>query len=217
MKNVNDCILIKRPCCILNLQESGIHNPSSVFFTPDGKFLAVCNRLGGEGLTFYQQDQKSKGVFGAIPSFKLTEEEFFEHGLSTPHGIAISRDGKLIAMVHKKYFKTEFPKGESGFSILEKVEDPQSAKKYNVSYVELCGSQPMHAIDIHPSNQHVLITEEQGAASIYSKDPDSQKFVKTFKIPNTILSVGKGFKGAAFSHDGKRFAVTSLDPFRSDF
>lgn len=209
MDDMEACTLHHKPRCIL--KSSAIDSPASLAFSPCSQILAVCNRKGGSGITFYRQLKHKQGAYSHNPFLEITEDKLLEYGLSAPHGMAFSPDGNSFAVVHKRY--TADAKGKSALAIFERTEDPVTGVSFFPSWIDFLAFSGLHSIDFHPSSRHLAITDGGFTVKIYSLNQRTGRYAHSFDIPVKISKKrSEGAKGVAFSSDGKCLAVTTMEP-----
>lgn len=198
MDNMEECRLRSEPCQIL---ESCY--PSSLCFSPDGKSLAVCNRKGGRGITFYKMLEDG---IETSPYQEISEAKLLEYDLGAPHGIAFLPDSTAIAVVHKQFYKTLNPKGSSGLAIID-------VNSLHPVYIDFYANEmALHSIDCHPVDQSLVVVDEISMVSIYEKIQDN-RYSYSHDLPIHVHGgTAKGSRGVAFSSDGKCLAVTTREP-----
>lgn len=178
------------PCWIAHDKDASLNNPTSLCFSPSGHLLIVCNRMGGDGIIFFKQVQD--GIYENTPFFKITEANLAQKGISAPHGVAFSPDGKSIAVVHKKFFKSKEKKGQGALAIFDIVEDSQQRFKGVLSFSKMLGNLPMHAVSFHPSGDYLAMVCETFGVEIYKKQLDGT-YVPFHRFPVKGISKGLDF------------------------
>ncbi|MBA2727859.1 MAG: hypothetical protein H0U49_06780 [Parachlamydiaceae bacterium] len=192
---------------------SKLDNPASLSFSSNGKVLAVCNRMGGSGITFYSQVEDSEGEYSPIPFQSISERSLLKHNISAPHGIAFSPDGKTMSVVHKPFYKDTERLGKEAVAIFELAENPHPVINSTPIFFKLLGNKCLHSVAFHPSGKYFATVAEEGWVVIYKKVNDTGEFV-VVKILDVLRKDNKYLspKGIDFSPNGNYLAITLETP-----
>jgi len=207
--NANSCHFETKPFYKMKGKEAGLYQPTGICYSPKGDLIAVCNRMGGSGVTLYSLNQKSMVPFKSVPHTKVTEDRFLTHEISAPHGLAFSHDGSHITTVHKRYFKND--KG-CGFCALSNIPiNGNSVDFKRIHYHFYDDKSHLHSINYHPSGEYMIVSDcSSSEVVIHKKEAESGQF-----FPHSSLYIDKkggyeGPKGVAFSTCGRFFALTTV-------
>lgn len=209
----NECVFHKEPYLILERSLSKLNNPASLSFSPCGRMLAVCNRMGGSGITFYQRSENDNGKFEPAPFHEISEEQLLGYGLTAPHGIDFAQDGASFAVVHKKYFKNSNVVGQSSLAIYKVTQENDPTFSPYPAKIIYCDDGSLHSVSFYPSSPFLAIAEEQKGLIIYQNDPLVNACVPIANIDVSMYTQKHAaVKGCAFSPDGQFLGVTTEEP-----
>jgi len=186
-------------------EECGLNFPVAVAIHPSGKWLAVANRVR-KGITLYR-NSGSSGQFDSTPFQIITEEDLSNHGLAAPQGLDFSPNGKSLIVVHKRFFKTMHPKGESGLSIFKWRTETDFGLDPHPSFILPYGSSLLHQVAFHPSDDIVAVSIEKAGVDVFNWLPEQETMSKLDTL--SIFKIGKGAKGLAFTREGEQLVITT--------
>jgi DNA-binding beta-propeller fold protein YncE len=187
-------------------EEFGLNFPASVAIHPSGRYLAVANRERN-GITLYR-GSGSNGQFDSTPFQMIaTETDFQNHGLGAPHGVDFSPNGESLIVTHKRFWKSEYQKGESGVSMFRCRPEPELGLEPDPSFILPCGRSALHLAAFHPSGEVVAVSNSMHGVDVYSWQPEQRAMSKLDSLP--IYRVREGAKGVAFTRDGGQLVVTT--------
>jgi len=184
-------------------QECGLSFPAGVAIHPSGDYLAVANRMY-TGITLYGT---SNGQFDSTPIQTITEEALSIYGLASPHGLDFSPDGTSLIVTHKRFYKAEHPKGDSGLSIFKWRTSSEPGINTKPTFIFPYGRSPLHLVAFHPSGKIVAVSNETEGVDVLNWQAAQGQMTKLDTI--SLFRVGTGAKGVAFTRDGKQIAVTT--------
>jgi len=210
-----------KPLWSVRGEDCGLSFPAGVAIHPSGKWLAVANRARN-GITLYR-NSGSSGQFDSTPFQIITVEDLSIHGLAAPHGLDFSPDGKSLIVTHKRFFKTEHPKGDSGLSIFKWRTEPNFGLDPHPSFIFPYGLSSLHHVAFHPSGNIVAVSISRAGVDVFDWLPEQEAMSKRdaisfFRIgegPEGRVGegpkgrVGEGPKGVAFTREGEQIAVTT--------
>jgi 6-phosphogluconolactonase (cycloisomerase 2 family) len=192
-------------------ERSEVRFPAGVAYHPGGRWIAVANRKDF-GITFYRITKVSERErVEATPFQSITEDELVELGLSAPHGLDFSPNGKFLAVAHDVFRRVGVARGESGISLFQcKPSSDVGIDPIPLFSFAYDSSRP-HAVAFHPSGEYVAVAKQLGGVDVFrwrSEEPDMELIDKI-----TIFGAGQvasqGVKGIAFTADGGQLAITT--------
>jgi len=186
-------------------EECGLSFPAGVAIHPSGKWLAVANRMHN-GITLYRTSD-SGDQFDATPFQSITDEDLSTHGLAAPHGLDFSPDGKFLIVANKRFYETEHPKGHSALSMFNWRTEPDSGLDLHPSFIVPYGRAQLHLVAFHPSGEMLAVANQRAGVDVFKWLPEQEMMDKQDTI--SLLQIGDGAKGVAFTREGDQIAVTT--------
>lgn len=184
---------------------NGLDNPSDIALHPDGRWLAITNRMSS-GLCILEIDDE---ILAGAPSLALSVdiERLNALGLSATHGVAISPDGRYMFITHKPYFGAVGDTGNSAISVYRVGANCPSVESLQPIAIKDCGTSPAHHVAYHPSRDLIAVSDSRRGVEILTWDRESETLEVVGAID--IFRLGDGAKGIAFVKDGTHLAVTT--------
>jgi GT2 family glycosyltransferase len=184
---------------------SNLNLPTGAAIHPSGDFIAVANRRQ-DGITLYQRLDDSN-QFGSTPVQRIGEAEMYKHGLSAPHGLDFSPDGRFLVVAHKRFRKWgNVGGGQSAVAIFNWRQGPEPGLNPVPAAMRTYGGDEMHSISVHPDHELIAVTDEAYGVIMLRYTEDRQILDEVARFP--VFRVGAGVKGLGFTRSGKQLAVT---------
>ena len=200
----------QEPRCVLSGDGAGINNPAGVSFHPSGEFIAVANRKGDRCITLHRCEQTQDDFrLESTPFQCVSEDDFLKHGLAAPHDVDFSGDGAYMVVCHTRFFKNEYPQGESGLSILVCGDTSPISLDRAPKFTELTGRAPLHSVACNPASPFFAVSNERHSIEVYQWRSEESSVSRIGTISIDRAGDRENPKGVAFTSDGDELIVTT--------
>ena len=189
---------------VIKGNKTGLRFPASVSFDPRGQQFAVSNRQTTGISVFSIPEVAGTSVLDIEPAQSISEEELLLFGMSAPHGLSFSPDGRFLVVLHKRFYKTENSQGNNGISVFRT--HPNSQLGINPVPIAMFRTREtcLHSIGFHPDNQCFVTSAENSTINLYQWQPATEPRHMILQLDTIdIGSLGGEVKGVGFSKDGK--------------
>jgi 6-phosphogluconolactonase (cycloisomerase 2 family) len=187
---------------------NGLDSPADIAIHPSQRYLVIANRLAS-GLCFLSIDADLLSAPPQLAS-SLTVKELNQMGIAAPHGVAFSSDGRYLFATHKRFVMMKSNVVDTGNSAITAYRaDMETYEKghWTPLATKDYGSDSLHHIACHPTDNIIAFTNSTGPVTIMSWDAESHEFRDIGKI--NVFRQGEGVKGICFTQNGSHLAVTS--------
>ncbi len=183
----------------------GLDNPADLAIHKDSNQLVVANRRSG-GFSFFElpQDLRSEPV---RPQWALPTNKLNERGISAPHGVVVSADGRFLFATHKPFYLNNEDTGESAVTVFDFQALLNAREMVDPLAVIKRGRHLLHHIAYHDDTHCVAVTDSQGPVTLYHWDAELFSLLPIGSID--VFRIGEGVKGVCFTADGTHLFITS--------
>ena len=197
---------------VIKGSKTGLRFPASVSFDPRGRQFAVSNRQATGISIFSIPEVAGTSVLDIEPDQSISEEELLLFGMSAPHGLSFSPDGRFLVVLHKRFYKTKNSQGNNGISVFRT--HPNSQLGINPVPIAMFKTREtcLHSIGFHPDNQYFATSAENNTINLYQWQPATEPRHMILQLnPIDIGNLGGEVKGVSFSKDGKLLLACTDD------
>ncbi len=194
-----------KPCCLIDDEFTRMNKPSGISFSPVDSLIAVANRGNFGSLSIYKLIKNKGELVDVEHAFTIFDTEFRKNNLSEPHDCDFSPDGKLLAVVHKRWYKYSF--GQAGLAIYERQIDHLGAMTLVPMTIKYFGKALPHCCTFHPSGKYIAVSLESEKIIFFERN--GADFEQCAEINIDKNRPAELTKAIAFSPCGRSLAIAT--------